>query len=79
MFRLRCNANGNPEPNITWLKNDEEPKRNVGPITMNKWQLRVEDLIMTDSGNYKCIVCNYLGCIDHTFKVEVIGNYHNLI
>ncbi|XP_044003439.1 fibroblast growth factor receptor homolog 1-like isoform X1 [Aphidius gifuensis] len=72
MLKLRCGANGNPVPNITWLKNDEEPKRTVGSITINKWQLRIEDLIMTDSGSYNCRVCNYLGCIDHTFNVEVI-------
>lgn len=73
MLRLRCPSVGNPRPNITWLKNGEEPQRTVGPIIMTKWTLRVEDLVVTDGGNYACIVCNIHGCINHTFKVEVIG------
>ncbi|XP_057340805.1 fibroblast growth factor receptor homolog 1-like isoform X1 [Microplitis mediator] len=72
MLRLRCPSVGNPRPNITWLKNNEEPKRAVGPVIMSKWTLRVEDLVVTDGGNYTCIVCNILGCINHTFKVDVI-------
>ncbi|KAK0165333.1 hypothetical protein PV328_003853 [Microctonus aethiopoides] len=72
MLRLRCPSVGNPKLNITWLKNNEEPKRTVGPISMTKWTLRVEDLVVSDGGNYTCIVCNILGCINHTFKVDVI-------
>lgn len=73
MVRLRCPAVGNPRPNITWLKNNEEPKRILGSVIRNKWTLRLEDIVIQDSGNYTCIVCNYLGCINHTFKVDVIG------
>lgn len=73
MLRLRCPSVGNPRPNITWLKNNEEPKRGIGPIIMNKWTLRMEDLVVEDGGNYTCIVCNNLGCINHTFKVDIIG------
>ncbi|XP_012526054.2 fibroblast growth factor receptor homolog 1 [Monomorium pharaonis] len=72
MVRLRCPSVGNPKPNITWLKNNEEPKRDLGVAVQTKWSLRLEDLITKDSGNYTCIVCNYLGCIDHTFKVQII-------
>ncbi|XP_008545784.1 fibroblast growth factor receptor homolog 1 isoform X2 [Microplitis demolitor] len=75
MLRLRCPSVGNPRPNITWLKNNEEPKRAVGPVIMSKWTLRVEDLVVTDGGNYTCIVCNILGCINHTFKVDVIERF----
>ena len=76
MLRLRCQSVGNPRPNITWLKNNEEPKREVGPIKMSKWTLTVEDLVVKDGGNYTCVVCNYLGCINHTFKVDVIGKHN---
>ncbi|KAK0096930.1 hypothetical protein PV326_003858 [Microctonus aethiopoides] len=75
MLRLRCPSVGNPKLNITWLKNNEEPKRTVGPISMTKWTLRVEDLVVSDGGNYTCIVCNILGCINHTFKVDVIERF----
>ncbi|XP_011501661.1 PREDICTED: fibroblast growth factor receptor homolog 1-like [Ceratosolen solmsi marchali] len=71
-LRLRCPAIGNPQPNITWLKNGEEPKRTLGVVVTNKWGLRLEDTVIQDGGNYTCIVCNYLGCVNHTFKVNII-------
>ncbi|KAJ8683574.1 hypothetical protein QAD02_019366 [Eretmocerus hayati] len=71
-LKLRCPANGNPQPNITWLKNGEEPRRTLGSVALNKWGIRIEDSVMEDSGNYTCIVCNYLGCIEHTFKVKIV-------
>lgn len=73
MLRLRCPSVGNPHPNITWTKNNEEPKRELGTLIRSKWTLRLEDVVPKDSGNYTCIVCNYLGCINHTFKVDIIG------
>ncbi|XP_018402753.1 PREDICTED: fibroblast growth factor receptor homolog 1-like [Cyphomyrmex costatus] len=72
MMRLKCPSIGNPRPNITWLKNNEEPKRDIGSVSKTKWTLRLEDLVTKDSGNYTCIVCNYLGCINYTFKVDII-------
>ncbi|TGZ49373.1 Fibroblast growth factor receptor [Temnothorax longispinosus] len=71
-MRLRCPSVGNPKPNITWLKNNEEPRRDLGVVIRTKWTLRLEDLVTKDSGNYTCIVCNYLGCINYTFKVDII-------
>lgn len=73
MLRLKCPSVGNPRPNITWLKNNEEPKRSLGTMIKTKWTLRLEDLVPDDSGNYTCIVCNHLGCISYTFKVDIIG------
>lgn len=75
MLRLRCLSVGNPRPNITWLKNNEEPRRDLGTAIKNKWTLRLEDLVPKDNGNYTCIVCNVLGCISHTFKVDIIGEW----
>ena len=71
-LRLKCPAFGNPRPNITWLKNNEEPSSSLG-IIRNKWNLKLEDIVIQDSGNYTCIVCNQLGCINHTFKVDIHG------
>ncbi|KAL2730857.1 fibroblast growth factor receptor 1-like isoform X1 [Vespula squamosa] len=75
MLRLKCPSVGNPRPNITWLKNNEEPKRSLGTMIKTKWTLRLEDLVPDDSGNYTCIVCNHLGCISHTFKVDIIERF----
>lgn len=77
MLRLRCPSFGNPWPNITWLKNNEEPKRTLGSVIVSKWTFRLEDLVPEDSGNYTCVVCNYLGCINRTFKVEIVGECYS--
>lgn len=37
--------------------------------------LHIEDVVTNDSGNYTCVVCNIVGCIDYTYKVEVIGKF----
>ncbi|XP_076759205.1 fibroblast growth factor receptor homolog 1 isoform X2 [Xylocopa sonorina] len=71
-LRLRCPSFGQPMPNITWFKNNEEPKRRLGTVVMTKWNFRLEDLVPEDSSNYTCVVCNELGCINHTFKVEIV-------
>ncbi|XP_034179650.1 fibroblast growth factor receptor homolog 1 isoform X1 [Osmia lignaria lignaria] len=72
MLRLRCPSFGNPTPNITWLKNNKEPKRKLGEPVITKWIFRLEDLVPEDSGNYTCVVCNYLGCINRTSKVDIV-------
>ncbi|KAF3420845.1 hypothetical protein E2986_02606 [Frieseomelitta varia] len=75
MLRLRCPSFGNPRPNITWYKNNEEPKRTLGTVVMSKWTFRLEDLVPEDSGNYTCVVCNELGCINRTSKVEIVERF----
>ncbi|XP_078053623.1 fibroblast growth factor receptor homolog 1 [Augochlora pura] len=72
MVRLRCPSFGNPRPNITWYKNNEIPKRTLGTVVITKWTFRLEDLVPEDSGNYTCVVCNILGCINRTSKVDII-------
>lgn len=72
---LRCKAGGNPTPNITWLKNGEVPKRMLGEIKLHPYALYMEDVVTSDSGEYTCIVCNVLGCINFTYTVDVVGKY----
>nr|CAD7259589.1 unnamed protein product [Timema shepardi] len=75
MLRLKCPAEGNPSPNITWFKNGEVPDRALGSIHYGRWSLMLEDLITQDSGNYTCIVCNVYDCINFTFKVDIIERF----
>ncbi|RZF43116.1 hypothetical protein LSTR_LSTR001294 [Laodelphax striatellus] len=77
MFRLKCPSEGNPYPNITWLKNGHPPERTLGNILYRQWSITLEDLVTTDSGNYTCIVCNILGCIDFSFQVDIIERLHH--
>lgn len=74
MVRMKCPAEGNPVPNITWYKNNKNPvTRNLGQVRSNRYQILLEDLVTSDSGNYTCVVCNIKGCINFTYKLEIIG------
>lgn len=75
MILLKCKAGGNPEPNITWYKNGLIPKRQFGEIRYGPYSLRFEDVVMEDGGEYKCVVCNDFGCINHTYNVAVVGKF----
>lgn len=78
MVRLNCRASGFPTPNITWYREDKSPPtRKLGDIKFNHWALTLEDSVPTDRGNYTCVVCNILGCINNTFSVDVVERYHN--
>jgi hypothetical protein len=75
MLNLKCQAGGHPTPNITWYKNGSLPKRQLGEIRYQHWALILEDVVTDDTGNYTCIVCNELGCINYTYNVEVVGEW----
>ncbi|CAH1377636.1 unnamed protein product [Tenebrio molitor] len=77
MINLKCKAGGHPTPNITWYKNGSLPKRQLGEIRYQHWALILEDVVTDDTGNYTCVVCNELGCINYTYNVEVVERYHN--
>ncbi|XP_065089880.1 fibroblast growth factor receptor homolog 1-like isoform X2 [Ochlerotatus camptorhynchus] len=71
MVRLRCPADGNPMPNITWTKDNVKITRSMGSVKYAKWSIVLEDLVPKDSGAYTCNVCNIHGCISFTTKLEV--------
>ncbi|XP_046386812.1 fibroblast growth factor receptor homolog 1-like isoform X2 [Ischnura elegans] len=77
MLKLKCPADGNPSPNVTWYKNGKYLDRQLGLIETNRWSIVLEELVKSDSGNYTCLVCNALGCIDFTFYVEIIERLHH--
>ncbi|XP_053615969.1 fibroblast growth factor receptor homolog 1-like isoform X2 [Plodia interpunctella] len=74
-IKLKCAAEGNPTPNITWKKNDENITRTYFRPVYGKWSLTLEEMTKADDGNYTCIVCNILGCIQHNVEVSVIERF----
>jgi hypothetical protein len=66
---------GNPEPNITWTKDGAAPYRLLGNVRYGRWSLILEDSVVSDSGNYIWIVCNLCGCINFSFKVDIVGMF----
>ncbi|CAH2095159.1 unnamed protein product [Euphydryas editha] len=71
-IRFKCAAEGNPIPNITWYKNNVTPiSRNYFQPSYGKWYIALDELTTADDGNYTCKVCNELGCIQHTYTLNV--------
>ncbi|XP_073959713.1 fibroblast growth factor receptor homolog 1-like isoform X2 [Choristoneura fumiferana] len=70
-IRLKCAADGNPTPNITWFKNNGTILRSYFQPSYGKWSMTLDELTKTDNGNYTCLVCNELGCIDHTVVLHI--------
>uniref|UniRef100_A0A8D8VDX5 receptor protein-tyrosine kinase n=1 Tax=Cacopsylla melanoneura TaxID=428564 RepID=A0A8D8VDX5_9HEMI len=77
MLKLLCAASGNPEPNITWTKDDKAIERHLGDVKYKKWAIVLEDLTTEDQGLYKCDVCNSEGCINFTFNVGIAERLHH--
>ncbi|XP_022914884.2 fibroblast growth factor receptor homolog 1-like isoform X2 [Onthophagus taurus] len=75
MVRLKCKAEGYPVPDVAWYKNDEIPVRNLERVRFTKWFMVMEDAVYRDTGNYTCVVCNDLGCINHTFALTVVERF----
>ncbi|CAH2095160.1 unnamed protein product [Euphydryas editha] len=75
-IRFKCAAEGNPIPNITWYKNNVTPiSRNYFQPSYGKWYIALDELTTADDGNYTCKVCNELGCIQHTYTLNVQERY----
>lgn len=62
-------------PNITWIKNGDLIER-IGEIKSRAFTIRLQDLELTDAGNYTCIVCNAYGCINSTTVFTVQGKFN---
>lgn len=71
-IQLKCPAEGIPQPNITWTK-DGNVFSNEAKLKDRTWSIAVQSLVPNDAGLYTCQVCNEYGCIEFTFKVEVVG------
>ncbi|XP_073723655.1 fibroblast growth factor receptor 1-A isoform X1 [Misgurnus anguillicaudatus] len=74
--RFRCQANGNPNPTLKWLKNGKEFKRDqrIGGFKVREhmWTIIMESVVPSDKGNYTCLVENKYGSINHTYQLDVV-------
>ena len=76
-IRLKCKANGAPPLKYTWLKDGMKmPRRWMDPyLNTSIWYLRLKNLLPNDSGKYTCIVSNPYGSINHTYTLQVVGEF----
>lgn len=66
-------------PNITWYKNKGTPiSRSYFKPSYGKWSLALDELTKADNGNYTCKICNELGCIEHTYTLQIQGKNKNV-
>lgn len=69
-LELRCQAIGNPRPEVKWLK-DGSPLQSGFVPAHKPWLLALHHLTEADSGRYSCIVHNSLGGLEAAFLVQV--------
>ncbi|KAL7632100.1 UNVERIFIED_CONTAM: hypothetical protein RMT77_017572 [Armadillidium vulgare] len=72
---LKCNKGESKDvvyDSVTWLKNGEEPKRELGEVKIRGMILKMRNIIPSDSGNYTCYAKKGDQYINKTFSVHVI-------
>ncbi|XP_074526683.1 hemicentin-1 [Halichoeres trimaculatus] len=67
---LRCEAQGTPEPEVTWYKNGLQLAAGNG-LKMDRHQLEIVGVQLADGGTYTCKVSNVAGQVDRTFRLTV--------
>ena len=68
---ITCRATGNPAPNYSWRKLEEElPESSTVDVEGNLKLIRV---IKKDAGVYRCTAENRVGTISQDIELEVIG------
>ncbi|XP_053195848.1 fibroblast growth factor receptor 1-A-like [Scomber japonicus] len=74
--KFRCQASGNPVPSLRWYKNGKEVRKDqrIGgfKIRDHTWTLIMESVVLSDEGNYTCVVENEYGSLKHTYQLDVL-------
>ena len=66
-YTLKCNASGDPHPNITWTK-DGVPENQ---FNASGYLLHLVDVQRKDAGSYRCTASNGYG--DDATTVSIVG------
>ena len=70
---LSCNATGNPEPSISWVKDGFLIQSNSRiNFSLGNKILTITNTSRTDSGEYRCVARNRVGNDTSNFKVNVL-------
>ncbi|XP_043555476.1 hemicentin-1 [Chiloscyllium plagiosum] len=71
-LKLKCDATGNPPPNIMWLKDGQPIKTMAGvQILANGQKLIISQTQVSDTGRYQCVATNEAGSQRREFNVIV--------
>lgn len=44
-------------------------------VQKNSWSIVMESVVPSDSGNYTCVAENKYGSIDHTYQLDIAGEF----
>ena len=75
---VTCRWTGQPEPTVTWYKDGKELIEadfdgiRIVDLAMGR-ELQIEDVKLSDTGNYVCNVSNAAGFDSRTMRLEVQG------
>ncbi|XP_029346002.1 peroxidasin homolog isoform X1 [Acyrthosiphon pisum] len=76
-LQLSCKAVGDPEPFITWAKDDIDLELGQRVQVFQNNTLIISKVERTDGGKYKCVASNYLGRKSFEAMVNVNGFAEN--
>eukprot|EP00102_Acyrthosiphon_pisum_P009632 XP_003248070.1 PREDICTED: leucine-rich repeats and immunoglobulin-like domains protein 1 [Acyrthosiphon pisum] len=76
-LQLSCKAVGDPEPLITWAKDDIYLELGQRVQVFQNNTLIISKVERTDGGQYKCMASNYLGRKSFVAMVNVNGSAEN--
>jgi len=75
-LNLNCTVRGDPEPTITWYKNDE-PLSSSSILDLKyrngNASLTINEIYPEDEGLYKCKAVNSLGSVESTCNLKVLA------
>ncbi|XP_068599564.1 hemicentin-1 [Brachionichthys hirsutus] len=69
---LHCDAEGVPQPVVTWLKDGRPIAGRHGATVLNEGRLlQIQGAEMSDTGRYTCIAVNVAGQADNKYDISV--------
>ncbi|KAL9879193.1 terribly reduced optic lobes isoform 28-T30 [Glossina fuscipes fuscipes] len=69
---LYCTANGIPEPIVQWRRVDGQPLSSRHQIQNEPGYIIVNDITLTDAGDYECVAENEVGKVTSVTSIRVI-------
>lgn len=70
---LPCVAQGEPSPEVSWFHNG------LPVAVRNSTPLRIQQVSLADQGIYRCVAKNSAGEEALEIKLEILGEYHNVL
>lgn len=58
------------------VRSSQETPASCTQVRSQHWTLIMESVVPSDKGNYTCLVENEYGSINHTYTLDVVGQYH---